>query len=90
MQATHARKTFPCFDEPAMKAVFNVTIIHDRSTTALSNGRDIGPSTRCTTVLSGTQRSWARETAPPWAQTGHAALSSQGFSVCHNGLCHRL
>lgn len=42
MQATYARKTFPCFDEPAMKAVFNVTIIHDRGTVALSNGKDIG------------------------------------------------
>ncbi|XP_041789145.1 aminopeptidase N-like [Chelmon rostratus] len=41
MQATYARKTFPCFDEPAMKAVFNVTIIHDRATVALSNGREI-------------------------------------------------
>uniref|UniRef100_A0A8D3E8J8 Aminopeptidase n=1 Tax=Scophthalmus maximus TaxID=52904 RepID=A0A8D3E8J8_SCOMX len=38
MQATYARKTFPCFDEPAMKAVFNVTIIHSRGTVALSNG----------------------------------------------------
>lgn len=52
MQATHARKTFPCFDEPALKAVFNVTIVHDRSTTALSNGRDIGPSMMHTFVLS--------------------------------------
>lgn len=53
MQATHARKTFPCFDEPAMKAVFNVTIIHDRSTAALSNGRDIGPSLRHRAALRG-------------------------------------
>lgn len=42
MQATFARKTFPCFDEPAMKAVFNVTIIHDQGTTALSNGKEMG------------------------------------------------
>nr|XP_033483089.1 aminopeptidase N-like isoform X2 [Epinephelus lanceolatus] len=42
MQATYARKSFPCFDEPAMKAVFNVTIIHDRDTVALSNGRETG------------------------------------------------
>ncbi|XP_057700939.1 aminopeptidase N-like isoform X2 [Corythoichthys intestinalis] len=41
MQATYARKAFPCFDEPAMKAVFNVTIIHDRDKTALSNARAI-------------------------------------------------
>uniref|UniRef100_A0A671Y3W1 Aminopeptidase n=1 Tax=Sparus aurata TaxID=8175 RepID=A0A671Y3W1_SPAAU len=41
MQATYARKAFPCFDEPAMKAVFNITIIHNSATVALSNGRDI-------------------------------------------------
>ncbi|XP_059207862.1 aminopeptidase N-like [Centropristis striata] len=41
MQATYARKTFPCFDEPAMKAIFNVIIIHDRDKVALSNGREI-------------------------------------------------
>lgn len=40
MQATYARKTFPCFDEPAMKAVFNVTIIHSSGTVALSNGKE--------------------------------------------------
>ncbi|XP_068612842.1 aminopeptidase N-like [Brachionichthys hirsutus] len=41
MEATYARKAFPCFDEPAMKAIFYVTIIHDRTTVALSNGREI-------------------------------------------------
>ncbi|XP_061591376.1 aminopeptidase Ey-like [Cololabis saira] len=44
MQATYARKTFPCFDEPAMKAVFNVTIVHSRDTVALSNGRETDSS----------------------------------------------
>ncbi|KAI5101265.1 aminopeptidase N, partial [Silurus meridionalis] len=42
MQATSARKAFPCFDEPAMKAIFHITLIHEPGTVALSNSRDIG------------------------------------------------
>lgn len=37
LEPTMARTVFPCFDEPAMKARFNVTIIHRRDTRALSN-----------------------------------------------------
>ncbi|CAL5869496.1 uncharacterized protein PFLUO_LOCUS3726 [Penicillium psychrofluorescens] len=37
MEATDARRAFPCFDEPSLKARFTVTLIADKSMTCLSN-----------------------------------------------------
>ncbi|XP_077084022.1 aminopeptidase N isoform X3 [Siphateles boraxobius] len=42
MQPTFARKTFPCFDEPSMKAVFHLTLLHPPGTVALANGMELG------------------------------------------------
>ncbi|XP_025752225.1 aminopeptidase Q isoform X3 [Manacus vitellinus] len=37
MEPAFARRVYPCFDEPAMKATFNIRIVHDPSYVALSN-----------------------------------------------------
>ncbi|PMB68004.1 Aminopeptidase 2, mitochondrial [Beauveria bassiana] len=37
MEPTGARQAFPCFDEPALKATFDITLIADHHLTCLSN-----------------------------------------------------
>ncbi|KAL1866911.1 hypothetical protein VTK73DRAFT_4458 [Phialemonium thermophilum] len=37
MEPTDARRAFPCFDEPSLKATFTVTLIADKNLTCLSN-----------------------------------------------------
>src|SRR5215471_10100633 len=38
-EATDARRAFPSFDEPALKAMFDITLIVDHGDAAISNGR---------------------------------------------------
>jgi len=41
MEATDARRAFPSFDEPWMKATFDVTLVVDEGLAAFSNGAEI-------------------------------------------------
>jgi puromycin-sensitive aminopeptidase len=42
MEPTDARRAFPCWDEPDLKAVFAVTLVVDGELLAVSNGRALG------------------------------------------------
>jgi len=48
-ESTDARRAFPCWDEPAFKAVYQVTLVVDEKLTAISNARVVRE-----TVLPGT------------------------------------
>lgn len=58
-ESTDARQAFPCWDEPAFKAEFDVELIVDEKLTALSNARDIA-----TESLGGGKKLVRYETTP--------------------------
>lgn len=50
-QSIHARKAFPCFDEPSFKSTFDVEIIHSKTMNATLSNMPENPSTKDETGL---------------------------------------
>lgn len=63
-EATDARRAFPCFDEPALKARFTVTLVADRELTCLSNMDVANESEVHSTIANGPRKAVRFNTTP--------------------------
>ncbi|RDL34558.1 Metalloproteases (Zincins), catalytic [Venustampulla echinocandica] len=55
MEPTDARRAFPCFDEPSLKAEFTISLIADKKLTCLSN-MDVASEADVQSEMSGTTK----------------------------------
>jgi aminopeptidase 2 len=67
-EATDARRALPCFDEPALKAEFTVTLIADEGMTCLSN-MDIASTEQVDSEITGGKRNVVKFNRSPRMST---------------------
>lgn len=68
MEPTDARRAFPCFDEPALKSKFTITLIADKDLTCLSN-MDVASETEIQSTMSGTTKKAVKFNTSPLMST---------------------
>lgn len=68
MEPTDARRAFPCFDEPALKAEFTVTLIADKDKTCLGN-MDVASETEVDSKITGGKRKAVKFNKSPLMST---------------------
>lgn len=68
MEATDARRAFPCFDEPALKAKFTITLIAEKHFTCLSN-MDVASESEIQSEMSGTTKKVVKFNTTPLMST---------------------
>ena len=79
-ESTDARRAFPCFDEPAFKATFAVSVVVNRGDTAISNGKIVSDTSGPTR----TQHTIAFATSPKMS-TYLVALAVGPFRCLEGG-----
>ncbi|OXB83635.1 UNVERIFIED_CONTAM: hypothetical protein H355_015283 [Colinus virginianus] len=101
MEPAYARTVYPCFDEPDMKATFNIRIVHDPSYVALSNMpaidvsemKDENGSLWSVTTFNTTLRMSTYLTAFVVCDLDYVNRTERGNEVntgLHNNLLHKL
>ncbi|KAI9796039.1 MAG: Aminopeptidase 2 mitochondrial [Piccolia ochrophora] len=68
MEPTDARRAFPCFDEPSLKAAFDITLIADRDLTCLSN-MDVASETEIDSAMNGGKKKKVKFNRSPLMST---------------------
>ncbi|XP_060615660.2 aminopeptidase Q isoform X1 [Anolis sagrei] len=87
LEPLDARRVYPCFDEPALKATFNISIVHHPSYVALSNMpaidvseyKDVNDSTLSSLVNETTSINW---TVTTFAMTPKMSTYITAFVIC--------